>query len=88
MSRFSGCQAEKRDPGREPGVDWANQIAHASTPAPVMVADADGLFVGYDDDHLLRIGADGTIDGTIGLPGRTPTALSLDDSGELLVVAP
>lgn len=53
-----------------------------------MVADADGLFVGYDDDHLLRIGADGTIDGTIGLPGRTPTALSLDDSGELLVVAP
>lgn len=74
------------DPSREPGVDWANQIAHAGTAAPVMVAYTDGLFVGYDDDHVMRIGADGTIDGTIRLPGRTPTALSLADSGELLAV--
>ncbi len=74
------------DPSREPGVEWANQIAHAGPLAPVMVANTDGLFVGYDDDQVMRIGVDGTIDGTIRLPGRAPTAISLDGSGELLAV--
>lgn len=67
-----------------PTMTWVEQVHFGATSTPVMIADGDGVLIGYGDDHLVRAGEwDAT---PVQLPGDAPTALSRDTQGTLHVV--
>ena len=66
------------DPNRSPTMTWVTKVSFGGDTAPVMIADGDGVLVGYGDDQLIRVLADGTIGLPTTLPAAGPTALARD----------
>jgi hypothetical protein len=72
------------DPNRSPTMDWVVAVARPGDEPPVLVADADGVWVGDDGavgSRLVRLDTRGAPGTPHPLPGRGPMAATLGPDG-------
>lgn len=75
------------DLSRNPEMDWVATAGPSSDTAPVLLADADGVWVGLHDgtERLVRLAPDGTPQAPLAIAGPDPTALTV--AGDRIVAA-
>ena len=66
-------------------MDWVVDVARPGDRPPVLVADDDGVWVGYDDGagRLVRLDTAGARGVPLGLPGPGPLAATATPDGTL-----
>ncbi len=76
------------DPEASASMSWVTQVTFGGDDAPVALADEDGVYLGYGDDHLVRLDAGGGGSMPRQLPGAGPTAVTRDQDGAIQAIGP
>jgi hypothetical protein len=73
------------DPNLSPTMDWMVDVARPGDEPPVLLADDDGVWIGYDDgaSRLIRLDTAGRRGDPLGLPGPGPNALAVAPDGAI-----